>query len=353
MGLRAGLGLFRLLCYEIFYEVAMKASRVVAPGEFVIEDVPNPKPGNSQVLIEPLFLAICGSDIYVLHHMPTDTYPKEVGTTGHEMVGIIRELGNGVADLGTGDLVLGLSPDHTAMSELYCAQAENALKLPKGRTPEEFLMAQQLGTVIYACRRLPDISGKTALVIGQGSAGLFFNTMLKRLGARTVIATDLEKARTDMSATFGADYAFVNRNIDPESILAEINGGELADIVVEATGEPAAINLAPTLVRQRGIILLFGVPHQQKFTFDYFSFFRKYAHTITNSGAMNHPEKDMFTEALKMIAHGAVPAGAMISHRFPFSRLTDAYSLARSRHDGAVKVIVEMPGAAAYRNKII
>jgi threonine dehydrogenase-like Zn-dependent dehydrogenase len=331
----------------------MKASRVTAPGQFVIENVADPKPRTDQVLIESLFVAICGSDIYVLHHMPADAYPKETGTTGHEMVGVVRQFGSTVTGLEPGELVLGLSPDHTAMSELYCAQAENSLRLPQGRTPEEFLMAQQLGTVIYACRRLPDISGKTALVVGQGSAGLFFNSMLKRLGAKTVIATDLEQARLDLSASFGADRAFINGEIDPVSIAAEMTGGELADIVVEATGEPDAINLTPKLVKERGVILFFGVPHQQTFPFDYFSFYRKYAHTITNSGAMGQKDKGMFVEALDLIAAGDIPAGRMITHRLPFDRLGEAYSLAQNRTDGAVKVIVEMPGAPAYRNKVI
>jgi L-iditol 2-dehydrogenase len=331
----------------------MKASRVIAPGHFVIENVPNPIPRNGQVLIETLFLAICGSDIYVLDHMPAETYPKKSGTAGHEMVGIVRELGGGVSGLEKGELVLGLSPGNCAMSEFYCAQAEDALRLPSGKTLEELLMAQQLGTVIYACRRLPDLSGKTALVIGQGSAGLFFTMMLKRLGASTVIATDLEKVRLDLSLSFGADKTFVNRDIDPVSALADMTGGRLADVVVEATGEPEVINLAPNLVREKGIILLFGIPHQEKFTFDYFSFFRKYAHTISNSGAMDQPEKDMFTEAIDMIAQGVVSVDGMLTHRLPFSRLGEAYSLARTRHDGAVKVVVEMDGAPAYRNTVL
>lgn len=331
----------------------MKASRVIAPGRFIIESVADPEPDSNEVLIEPLFLAICGSDIYVLNHLPPELYPRETGTTGHEMVGVVRRLGSKVTGLVPGELVLGLSPHHTAMSELYCAQAENSLRLPRGRTPEEFLMAQQLGTVIYSCRRLPDISGKTALVVGQGSAGLFFNSMLKRLGAKKVIATDLEQARLDMSAAFGADHTFINREIDPVSVAAEMTGGEFADIVVEATGEPSAINLAPKLVRKRGTILFFGVPHEQSFVFDYLSFYRKYAQTITNSGAMEERQKDMFVEALDLIAAGDIPAGRMITHRLPFDRLGEAYSLAQNRTDGAVKVIVEMPGAPAYRNKVL
>jgi threonine dehydrogenase-like Zn-dependent dehydrogenase len=330
----------------------MRASRVVAPGEFVIEEVPDPVPGAGQVLIKPLFLAICGSDIYVLRYMPEDTYPKDPGTTGHEMIGTVKAIGPGVNALEVGDLVLGLSPDHTAMAELYCAEKENVFKLPAGKTPEELLMAQQLGTVIFSCRRLPDLTGKAAMVVGQGSAGLFFDAMLKRLGARRVYATDLEPARLKLSASFGADGVFLNRGVDAVEELRELTGGALADLVVEATGETDAINLAPNLVEPRGTILFFGVPHKERFEFNYFDFFRRYANTITSSGAMNESDKSMFTEALQMIAEGAVPAASMVTHRFPFDRLADAYELARNRSDGAVKVVVEMPGADGYVNRI-
>ena len=76
------------------------------------------------------------------------------------------------------------------MAEFYLAPIENVLPLPAGKTPEELLMAQQLGTVIYACKKLPSVIGKTAVVIGQASAGLWFDVMLKRLGARRIVALD-------------------------------------------------------------------------------------------------------------------------------------------------------------------
>lgn len=331
----------------------MKASRIVAPGEIVFEEVPDPSPGKDDVVIRTIFLATCGSDIYVLHHAPAAAYPMASGTTGHEMVGIVAAVGSDVSTVEEGDFVLGLAPSHTAMCELFRVDAKNAFKLPRGRTLEEYLMAQQLGTVIYSCDRLPDIEGVTAIVIGQGSAGLFFDFMLKQLGAKTVIAMDLEETRIALSPSFGADYAFLNRDVDPVTKVKNLTSGKMADLVVEATGEIDAINLAAHLIREQGRLFFFGIPHQRTFLFDYDTFFRKYANTISCSGAMGQSDKSMFTRALSLIADGKVPASELTTHRFPFHDLSSAYKLAKSREDGAVKVIVEMPGSEVYRDRVV
>ena len=70
--------------------------------------------------------------------------------------------------------VLSLAPGHTAMSECYLAPIEHVVPLPGGMPMEVLVQAQQLGTVLYASRRLPDVEGRNVAVIGQGSAGLWF-----------------------------------------------------------------------------------------------------------------------------------------------------------------------------------
>jgi L-iditol 2-dehydrogenase len=330
----------------------MRASRIVRRGEVAFVEVTPQTPGPGEVIVRPVCLSLCGSDIFHYLYMADEAYPQAVGTSGHEMVGNVEAVGSGVAGIETGMQVLALSPDQTAMTEQYRAKAECVLPLPKGRPLEELLMAQQLGTVVYAVRRLPNVVGATAAVIGQGSAGIFWAQMLRRLGCSRVVVMDLREARVTAGRRFGADMAFNNGERDPREAVREATGGRGADIVVEAAGEPDSVNLAARLVKERGILCYFGIPHAKRtvpeyrdgFPFDYDTFFRSHAVTFTTSGAMLDPDKSSFRIALDLIARGDVDARGMVTHRVPFHDLSRAYELARTGADGAVKVLVDMPG---------
>ena len=206
-------------------------------------------------------------------------------------------------------------------------------------------MAQQLGTVLFSCKRLPSVVGQSVAIIGQGSAGLFWDVMLRRMGADTVIALDLKDARLKAALKFGATHTVNNAQTPALEGVTQILNGKLADLVVEAAGEPDAINLAATLVKERGRLVYFGIPRgSHRFEFDFWELFRKYCDIITNAEVQSEPGLVSFKSAIRLIANGDIDVSPMISHHIPFDRVFEAYELARSRDDGALKIIIEMPG---------
>jgi len=324
----------------------MRAVQVVAPGKavFVETAVPKIKPGHA--LIKTYRLSLCGSDIYMLHHAPKEQYPLPIGTTGHEMVGFVEAIGetNGAPlPFKIGDLTLTLAPTHEAMAEYFLAPFENILPLPSGTNPEYLLQAQQLGTVIYACKELPNIIGKDVVVIGQGSAGLWLNKMLSRLGARRIIGVDLQSHRLAVSSRYGATHTIHNKVQNALDALKEINGGKLADVVVEAAGEVESINLAIDLVAPSGFILQFGVPRFNKFPLNYGEMFTKTATIKAIVHASREPNHTSTRMALDMIASGEVEVAPIMTHRFSFDQLFDAYELQNTPDEGAIKIVIEMP----------
>lgn len=323
----------------------MKAVQVVARGEarFVEVETPSPQPGH--VLVRCGYLSLCGSDIQMLHHAAESSYPFPPGTTGHEMVGTVIATGETRNDLKPGDRVLALAPGHRAMSEVFLAKNEHVVLLPNDMPLEELLQAQQLGTVIFASQHLPCIVGKTVAVIGQGSAGLWFNFHLRRMGARRVIALDLETHRLRLSNHYGATSTINNAQLDAEQQIRELNEGELADLVVEAAGEVDSINLAVQLVKKWGNILYFGYPRQQSFRYDFSELFHKCCSATTVVGASVEPGQVSTQIAVDLIYRGVADPKPMMSHRFAFKDVLDAYELHRTRGDGAVKIVIEMPGA--------
>ena len=320
----------------------MKAVQVVARGEAQFVDVEPPRLEPGRAVIRPLKLALCGSDIRMIHHAADEDYPFPVGTTGHEMVGVVEQV-NPDSPFAPGDLTLTLVPGHLAMCERYLAHAQYMLPLPDGKPLEHLLQAQQLGTVIYACRRLPNISGQDVAVIGQGSAGLWFNFHLRRMGANRIIAIDLEQYRLELSRQFGATDCLHNDGRDVTERLAEMTGGKMVDLVVEAAGEVESINLAVDLARKNGRILFFGYPRGTQIPFNYEKFFKKCCDATTIVGVTDEPGLISTRRALDIIVRDEVDVTPLITHHFPFADVLAAYELHRTRGDGAVKIVVDMP----------
>ncbi|MCL6429299.1 MAG: zinc-binding dehydrogenase [Anaerolineae bacterium] len=327
----------------------MRASRIVAQGCVEFVEAPDPVLGPGQAIVRPVLLAICGSDVRTVYHRPEAEYPLRPGTSGHEMIGVIEAVDAPGKDLRPGDLALVLVPNEDAMAELYLASAHNVLVLPSGVPIEHLLMAQQLGTVIYASKRLPSLVDKDVVVIGQGSAGLFFDALCRRMGARRVIGLDVKEARVAAGLRIGATHTVNNAREDALGAVRDLTEGRLADLVIEAAGEAETINLAHRLVRTGGCLLYFGIPRVESLQFDFYTFFRKYCQTLSIADAATEPGRASFRLALDWIARGEIDVSFMPTHRFLWDNVTEAYALARSRDDGAIKVLVEMP---QYRRRL-
>jgi threonine dehydrogenase-like Zn-dependent dehydrogenase len=323
----------------------MQSVQVIARGRAEFVQVPKPDIESGHVLIRTSYLSLCGSDIQMLHYAADNAYPFPAGTSGHEMVGTIEAVGDADSKFSAGDRVLSLAPGHRAMCEYYLAPYEHLVPLPDGKSMEVLLQSQQLGTVLYASKRLPNLVGKNVVVVGQGSAGLWFNFQLRSMGAKHVVALDIEDFRLERSSAFGATLALNNLKQDPIDATRDAFGGELADLVVEAAGEVDAINLSAELVRKYGDILYFGYPRAQTFAFNFDQLYHKCCRATTIVGASNEPNLTSMGLAVALVSSDVVDAKSLITHRVPFSKAIDAYEMHRTRSDGIVKIVIEMPGA--------
>ena len=185
----------------------MKAARWVGLGRVECEDVPVPPVADGEILVRTVYASICGSDLHeVFFETPPPSMPA--GHPGHESVGEVVE--SRCPGFAPGDCVLTVphAADGRCLSEFQALPGSACVRLPATAELSRLLMAQQLGTVVYALRRHPlNLVGRDVAVIGQGSAGAFFTFLLKRAGVARVLVSDKSPARLAYGRQLGADLA--------------------------------------------------------------------------------------------------------------------------------------------------
>jgi len=319
----------------------MKAVRLLDVGKVVVDEVPVPQPGPDQVLVKMRRASICGSDVHVVYDgfLP-DEMPGRPGYPGHEGVGEVVQSRSPEFSPGDPVLTVPVPPEAGCFAAYQVVAAGSLVKLPAGVDPERLLMAQQLGTTIYATRRFwPDGAGRVAAVIGAGSAGLFFLQLLKRKGFEKLVVADLEPARLDIARELGADVVVRAPEESVVDACLDLTGGEGADLVVEAAGYDACRAQAVDAVRERGRLGFFGFPERRGQTpFPLEAAFRKAPSIEFTSGTQREPGLRSFREAVELIVQGAVEIGYLLAPTLGLEQAPEALELARERGRGAVKI---------------
>lgn len=316
----------------------MKAAQYTSPGRIEVVDAAMPSEEPGRLLVRMTHAAVCGSDLHVLHDSAAELFPLAPGFSGHECVGRIVA-GSSSSEVDRPALII--PPGDDGFAEFLSVPARHAIPLPDNLTLEEGLLAQQLGTVLHALKKIDNVIGKSVVVVGQGPAGLLFTTMLSQMGARAVIGLDLIDHRLETARAMGASHTSNADREDAREAVREITHGAMADLVVEVVGKPETINLCADLVCSKGTVVLFGVPKRSAIHWEADRFLRKQTHVVLSVGTQGEPDHWPFRLALDLVSRRGVDVSPLISHRLPFARIDEAFHLAETKEDGAVKVLLE------------
>ena len=318
----------------------MPAAVATGLRELRCDEVPIPAMERGHALVKTMLGSICGSDLHIVYMgWNAHEFPLPHGYPGHEGVGEVVDPGD--TSFEEGDLVL--TAPNIWKSKVFAGyqmiEEQFLLKLPKDVPPAHLLMAQQLGTVVFGARKLPPLLGKTVAVLGQGSVGLFHDFMLRRLGAHRIIAVEPVEARREHGARMGVDHTIdVTGNRATDAVL-DLTSGEGADVVIEACGSVETLNQTLKMVKPLGTVAVFGLPPtMERIPFDWDTFFRKRLDIYTTFGAQDEPGLPAFQLATDFITKGEIDMAPFVTHQFPVERVQEAFDLAESREDGALKV---------------
>ncbi len=332
----------------------LKSVQVLAPSELVVADIPEPAE-DSQVLVRPQQVGVCGTDVKVFTGAIPVAYPRVMG---HEMVGEILTVPDG-SHLHPGMRVLldpALACGHCHLcrakrpnlcinaglmgreldgvfAEYVRAPADALLPVPESISDKAAGVLQVLGTCIHAQRAVSVFPGQVAAVLGLGVAGQLMVQLLRERGVR-VVGITRSQWKLDLAARQGAEVVVTPDRA--ESVLAELTDGRGPDLVVEAVGKEQTLAQAIELAAVGGEILVFGTLTGGNQGLPYYLLYLKEL-TIYNPRAALI---DDYARGIELAAAGRLDLEPIVSHQLTLDDAGEAFELV---HDPAsMKVIMKV-----------
>lgn len=318
--------------------LTMPAARVAAPGHIEIIEAPVPIPDANEVLVALEGCGVCASNIPPFEGREWFSYPMEAGQLGHEGWGRVAAIGEGVSEFAIGQRVAMLS--NHAYAPFDKAEASAVVALPEllGDAP---FPGEPLGCALNIFRRCEIQAGDTVAVVGIGFLGAILVQMAKHAGA-VVYAVSRREYSLNFARQFGADQTvpLVDEHWRVIERVKELTDGRFCDVVIEATGKEAPLNLAAELCRERGRLIIAGY-HQDGMRSVNLQLWGWRGLDVINA---HEREQAVYTrgiaDAAGEIANQKWNPALLFTHEFGLDGLQEALTLTRERPDGFMKALI-------------
>lgn len=343
----------------------MRAVVYESAGHFAVTTVPTPRPAPGEVLLRVEIAGMCGTDLHIHDGGFFSAYPL---TPGHEIVGRVEELGDGVAGLDLGQRV---AADNTVLcghcsycrrdQPLFCRNFRSlgvnaaggfaelvVVRAEKCFDAEDLdlmtvVVTEPLACVVHGMDVLDLRPGADVVVFGAGPTGLLLAQALLHGGAARVTVAGPTAFKLELARSFGVDRTvLVDRSAPAESVeLVRAVAPDGFDVAVDATGAPELIERCPSLVRDGGTVLVYGMAGESDRTaFSPYEIFRREL-TVKGSFAQTH----CFDRALAELRSGRIRTDGIVTHTFGLEEFGAALDAVRSDRSCLKAAIV--PGTSS------
>jgi 2-desacetyl-2-hydroxyethyl bacteriochlorophyllide A dehydrogenase len=327
----------------------VRAAVISSPGVVEVCTVDDPSPGPHEALVKVEACGLCGTDLHILEGEFAPSLPV---IPGHEFSGVVAAIGSAVEDLAVGTPVavdpslychechycrigrdnlcerwaaIGVSTAGGA-AEYATAPAANCVPLPDHVRLADAALVEPLACAVRGYDVLASQLGSHVLIYGSGTMGLMMLQLAKRVGVVSVDVVDLNPDRLATAKLLGCNATAVSAD--------ELDRPQGWELVIDATGNEAAIQDGIGRVRQGGTFLQFGVSsYAARVTIEPYRIYNKEI-TITGSMAVLHS----FERAAELFSAGVLDPEIFISHRLPLDQYPDALEMFRTGQGRKIQV---------------
>jgi len=328
----------------------MKTLRLHGLGDLRLheEPIPIPKPGERILRIKAV--GICGSDLHWLNEAGIgDSRLDKPLVLGHEFMaltdsgervavdpaipcGVCEYCKRGDPNLCERIIFAGHGEQDGSLREMMAWPEGCLYRIPDSFSDTDGAMLEPLGIAIHSVDLAHLKVGMSVGVFGCGPIGLLILQLARLSGANKVFVTDLLSHRLQVAKELGANTTFhVENDSNKEDVSVLAKQG--LDVVFEAAGENAAVEMAVATVRPGGKVILVGIPSD-----DRTSFIASVARQKGLTFKLVHRMKFTYPRAIHLVGDGKVNVHSLVTHRYPIEQYAEAFTVA-SRREG-LKVVI-------------
>lgn len=330
--------------------------------ELKVEERPEPKIKENEVLLAIHWTGICGTDLHMWAHghagHVTLTKPMILG---HESSGTVVQVGKQVTHLKEGDRIcvepaipcsncdFCLSgrynlcqnidgrgyPFDGMCSHLYAHPAKWVFKLPDNVSFEEGALVEPLAVAVHACRRAGIAAGQNVLICGAGPVGLLTMLCAKAMAINKLCITDVIQSRLDLAKKIGADHAILVSSSQELRDQVKEAMGQLVDVAIDCCGSPHTVPPAILCTRPGGVVAVVGLGGEKASI--------SLPDVVMNEVDIRGVSRylNCYPIALSLLSTGAVDVRPLVTHRFQLSEAADAFRTASDPEADSVKVLIQ------------
>lgn len=337
----------------------MRVTTIHGPGDIRLEERPAPSiDAPTEAIVKVVASCVCGSDLWPYR----GENPIEPGSPiGHEIVGVVEEVGADVVSFRPGDFVVApfvhcdnTCPHCRAGITSACQnqgftvggqgdyakihQADGSLVKTDGMPDPELVpsllaLSDVMATGWHAAVAAGVLPGSTAVVVGDGAVGLCGVLAASQLGADRVIAMSRHEPRQKIATEFGATHLVAERGEEGEQQVLEMTDGVGADAVLECVGTDGAMRTAFTIARPGSTVGFVGVPHGVQLPVG-----RMFGKNIGLAGGMA-PVRTYLPDLLRRTLDGTINPGIVFDLTLPLDDVAEGYAAMDERR--AIKVLLQ------------
>jgi len=324
----------------------------------ILKDVPIPEPGPGEALVEVLASSICGTDVHIYDWNPWAarriTPPR---IFGHELAGLVRQVGSGVGQVRVGDYVAAETHivDHTcrqcrlgltyicqnvkivgvdrdgAFAQFVVLPAENLWHTDPRLEPAIAALQEPFGNAVHATLAGP-IADRQVAIFGCGPIGLCAIGVARAEGASAVYAVDVNPVRLALAEQMGATAVINGARADPVKAIRAANGEDV-DVSLEMSGHPTAVRQALEVLRSGGWISLLGLG-DLPVTLDLNTLV--VLKGVTLYGITGRRIFETWERTAALLTSQRVDVGPIVTHRLPLESFEEAMALLKAGKTGKI-----------------
>ena len=300
-----------------------------------------PKPGDGEVRVKVKWVGVCGSDVEAYRGTRRPEFVTFPARLGHEVAGVIDQLGPNVEGLRVGDQVT-CRYVWGAFAEYIVCRPFNVKVVPPSFPLIDTSLIEILPGVLHAVE-IGQISQRTSvLIMGQGVSGLVLTQVVRLHSPKALVVTDLNQHNLCLAKKYGATHTYQVPAADhPTREALEADFPEGFDVVfpclLEGDGMVDAIDCAAFT----GKVVMYGCIGVCNSPIDFLKVHRKRIDIYSTEPKRDIDMRRFYAEGTQLVLDGLVNTSEIVTHRIPLSRIQEAFALRDDSRSDAIHVLVD------------